>query len=39
LYQNFLLAGDRRANPMPGQLIDVGGYRMHIYCAGQGLRQ
>jgi pimeloyl-ACP methyl ester carboxylesterase len=36
LYQNVLLARDRRANPMPGQLIDVGGYRMHIYCAGQG---
>jgi pimeloyl-ACP methyl ester carboxylesterase len=36
LYQNVLLARDRRANPMPGQLIDVGGYRMHIYCVGQG---
>ena len=36
LYQNVLLARDRRTHPMPGQLIDVGGYRMHIYCAGQG---
>jgi pimeloyl-ACP methyl ester carboxylesterase len=35
-YQQILLASERRANPMPGQLIDVGGYRMHIYCAGQG---
>jgi pimeloyl-ACP methyl ester carboxylesterase len=22
--------------PAPGQLVDVGGYRMHIYCTGQG---
>jgi pimeloyl-ACP methyl ester carboxylesterase len=36
LYQNVLLARDRRAYPMPGQLIDVGGYKMHLYCTGQG---
>ena len=36
LYQNFLLACDRRANPMPGELVDVGGYKMHIDGAGQG---
>jgi pimeloyl-ACP methyl ester carboxylesterase len=36
VYQQIMLASERRANPMPGQLIDVGGYRMHIYCAGQG---
>ena len=36
LYQNVLLARDRRANPMPGQLIGVSNYRMHIYCTGQG---
>ena len=23
-------------NPPPGQLVDVGGYRMHIYCIGEG---
>jgi pimeloyl-ACP methyl ester carboxylesterase len=22
--------------PAPGQLVDVGGYKMHIYCIGQG---
>ena len=27
---------DRRMNPAPGQLIDVGGYRIHIYCVGGG---
>jgi pimeloyl-ACP methyl ester carboxylesterase len=25
-----------RENPPPGQLTDVGGYDMHIYCTGQG---
>jgi pimeloyl-ACP methyl ester carboxylesterase len=36
LYQNVLLARERRAHPMPGELIDVGGYRMHIHCTGRG---
>jgi len=27
---------DRRLNHPPGQLVDVGGYHMHIYCTGQG---
>lgn len=26
----------RRAYPPPGQLIDVGGYRLHLDCRGQG---
>lgn len=36
MYQNLSLARDRRANPMPCQLIDVGGYKMHIVCTGRG---
>jgi len=36
VYQQILLASERRANPMPGELVDVGGYKMHIYCAGRG---
>ncbi|HWW14688.1 MAG TPA: alpha/beta hydrolase [Candidatus Dormibacteraeota bacterium] len=36
LYQSLSEGRDRRAHPMPGQLIDVGGYRMHINCMGQG---
>ena len=36
VYQWAALRRDRRLNPMPGQLVDVGGYRMHIYCTGQG---
>jgi pimeloyl-ACP methyl ester carboxylesterase len=26
----------KRENPPPGQLTDVGGYNMHLYCIGQG---
>lgn len=36
LYENISEARDRRFNPMPGQLVDVGGYKMHIDCTGQG---
>lgn len=25
-----------RAYPAPGQLVDVGGYRLHLYCLGEG---
>lgn len=25
-----------RANPAPGQLVDVGGFKMHIHCTGEG---
>jgi len=35
-YQSLASALDRRSHPMPGQLVDVGGYKMHIDCAGQG---
>jgi len=35
-YQSISMTRDRRARPMPGQLIDVGGYEMHIDCLGQG---
>lgn len=27
---------DRRHYPPPGQLVDVGGYRLHLYCMGVG---
>jgi pimeloyl-ACP methyl ester carboxylesterase len=36
LYQSLASALDRRSHPMPGQLVDVGGYKMHIDCTGQG---
>ena len=36
LYQNISEVRNRRFNPMPGKLVDVGGYKLHIYCVGQG---
>ena len=35
-YQAVASAADLRRYPAPGQLIDVGGHRLHIYCLGQG---
>jgi pimeloyl-ACP methyl ester carboxylesterase len=35
-YQQVSLARDRHAYVMSGDLIDVGGYRMHIDCTGSG---
>jgi pimeloyl-ACP methyl ester carboxylesterase len=35
LYQAIASAIDRRTYPPPGQLVDVGGYRLHLYCTGQ----
>jgi pimeloyl-ACP methyl ester carboxylesterase len=36
VYQNLSTARDRRQYPPPGQLVDVGGYRLHLYCIGEG---
>jgi pimeloyl-ACP methyl ester carboxylesterase len=36
IYENISEARDRRFNPMTGRFFDVGGYRMHIDCAGEG---
>lgn len=36
IYQVFATQSDQRNYPAPGQLVDVGGYRLHIYCVGQG---
>jgi len=35
-YQTFRELRDRRMYPAPGQLIDVGGHRLHLLCAGSG---
>src|SRR5215207_8508409 len=35
-YQTVRQSIDTRAYPMPGQLVDVGGHRMHIHCTGAG---
>ena len=35
-YQTIGDAAAAQANPMPGQLIDVGDHRLHLYCTGSG---
>ena len=35
-YQTVREAVDANAYPMPGQLIDVGGHRLHLHCTGSG---
>lgn len=35
-YQTIGEAVDARTYPMPGQLIDVGGHRLHLSCSGTG---
>ncbi len=36
IWQAFATAADRRNFPPPGWLVDVGGHRLHIQCAGVG---
>ena len=35
-YQTVQESLDARAYPMPGRLVDVGGYRLHLQCTGSG---
>ncbi len=35
-YEAIMAAGDDKRYPAPGQLVDVGGYRLHLHCIGQG---
>ena len=35
VFQTIATAADARRYPPPGQLVDVGGYRMHLYCIGE----
>src|SRR5215208_5016810 len=36
VYESAAEAADARAYPPPGQMVDVGGYRLHINCTGAG---
>lgn len=36
LYQIAGMVLDRKQHPPPGQMIDVGGHRLHLYCIGTG---
>jgi pimeloyl-ACP methyl ester carboxylesterase len=35
-YETVRESLDARAYPMPGQLLDVGGHRLHLHCTGSG---
>jgi pimeloyl-ACP methyl ester carboxylesterase len=35
-YQFVATKIDERKYPAPGRLVDVGGYRLHLYCVGEG---
>jgi pimeloyl-ACP methyl ester carboxylesterase len=35
-YQGVATALERRKYPHPGQLVDVGGHQLHIWCQGEG---
>ena len=36
IYQAIATERAERAYPPPGEMVDVGGYRLHINCVGQG---
>ena len=36
IFEPLAEAADTKAYPPPGQLVDVGGYRLHINCTGTG---
>jgi pimeloyl-ACP methyl ester carboxylesterase len=35
-YQSLATRRDLGANPAPGELVDIGGYRLHLWCTGSG---
>jgi len=36
IYERSSSARERRLHPAPGKLVDLGGYRLHLYCTGNG---
>src|SRR5687768_6058453 len=36
IYQLIATQMDQRNYLPPGQMVDVGGYKLHIYCVGEG---
>jgi pimeloyl-ACP methyl ester carboxylesterase len=36
LYQSLSERRDLREHPIPGELVDVGPYQLHLYCTGSG---
>ena len=36
IYEALATANERARFPAPGRMVDVGGYRLHLRCTGQG---
>ena len=36
IYESAAETADAQAFPPPGQMVDVGGYRLHLNCTGSG---
>ncbi len=36
VYQIVGMVRDRQHSPPPGQMVDIGGHRLHLYCLGTG---
>jgi len=36
VYERSSSARDRSLRPAPGKMVDLGGYRLHLYCTGEG---
>lgn len=36
IYQFLEVSREHNRYPAPGRLVDIGGYRLHIYCSGHG---
>jgi pimeloyl-ACP methyl ester carboxylesterase len=36
IYQGLATRRDLAATPAPGHLVDIGGYRLHLWCSGDG---
>src|SRR5215204_5866600 len=36
-YQSLATRKDLALTPPPGQLVDIGGYRLHLWCTGNGV--
>ena len=36
IYQSVESSNDLRTHSPPGRLVDVNGYKMHLYCLGEG---
>ncbi len=35
-YQDLANRRDLNTHPAPGQLVDIGGHRLHLWCTGEG---